>query len=207
MEDKRDVQISKTLSYLLRHGAVKEKLPIDPQGWIEVEQLLKHHRLKSQQAKWSDIERIVANNAKQRFSLRSDNGSHYICANQGHTLAAITPDLEPISPETMPANVFHGTFLGKLPAIEASGLSRMDRNHIHFTSDAPWSKLGIRGNCSVLIYINTAKLMEDGFNFFRSRNGVILCAGNSDGVIPPQYFARVIKRDSPEWPALASTHK
>lgn len=32
----RTVRISKLLSYLLRHGAVKEGLHISPTGWVEV---------------------------------------------------------------------------------------------------------------------------------------------------------------------------
>ncbi|SGZ46569.1 CIC11C00000002836 [Sungouiella intermedia] len=196
MADKRDVQISKSLSYLLRHGAEKEKLAIDPQGWIALDVLLNHHRLKSQKASVTDIERIVAQNDKQRFSLKSVDDSVYICANQGHTLKAVTPELELLTSETMPANVYHGTFRRKLPAIEQTGLSRMQRNHIHFTSDAEWSKLGIRPNCDVLIYIDTSRLLDNGYELYRSRNGVILCGGNADGVIPAYYFSRIVTRDS-----------
>lgn len=193
--DKRDIQISKALSYLLRHGAIKEKLPIDSQGWVELPKLLTHNRLKTHKATIQDIERIVAENSKQRFSLKDEEGTIYICANQGHTLASITPELELLTSETMPANVYHGTFQNKLAAIEATGLSRMNRNHIHFTSDADWSKLGIRPSCNVLIYIDTAKLLQDGFTFYRSRNGVILCSGNQDGVISACYFSRIVIRD------------
>lgn len=194
--DKRDVQISKTLSYLLRHGAVKENLPIDAQGWIELGKLLNHNRLKTHKATVQDIERVVADNAKQRFSLKTVDGTVFICANQGHTLASVTPDLELLTTDTMPANVYHGTFKQKLPLIESVGLSRMNRNHIHFTSDAEWSKLGIRQSCTVLIYIDTAKLLRDGYRLYRSRNGVILCAGNDEGIIPCSYFSRITTRNS-----------
>lgn len=201
--EKRDIQISKSLSYLLRHGAVKEKLAIDPQGWIDVDVLLNHHRLKSQKATVEDIERIVAQNDKQRFSLKSVDGMRFICANQGHTLTSITPELELLTTETMPANVYHGTFHRNLSAIMESGLSRMKRNHIHFTSDAEWSKLGIRNNCDVLIYMDTSKLLSDGYQMFRSRNGVILCGGNTDGNIPTRYFCRIVTRENgnhDNWP-------
>ena len=32
----------------------------------------------------------------------------------------------------------------------------------------------------------------DGFDFFCSANNVILCAGNSEGILPSKYFAQVI---------------
>jgi RNA:NAD 2'-phosphotransferase (TPT1/KptA family) len=38
--DSPDVQISKTLSYLLRHGAQKERLPIRPDGFVRVRDLV-----------------------------------------------------------------------------------------------------------------------------------------------------------------------
>lgn len=34
---KKDIEISKLLSYVLRHGALKEKLEIDAEGYIDVE--------------------------------------------------------------------------------------------------------------------------------------------------------------------------
>lgn len=194
--DKRDVQISKTLSYLLRHGAEKEKLPIDSLGWIQLSSLLAHNRLKTHRATPQDIDRVVSENAKQRFLLKEEEGMTYICANQGHTLKSVTPELELLTASTMPANVYHGTFKQKLDAIKSQGLSRMSRNHIHFTSDAEWSKLGIRPNCTVLIYVDTAKLTEDGYKLYRSRNGVILCSGNEEGTIPSYYFLQIVDRDT-----------
>lgn len=191
--DKRNFLISKSLSYLLRHGAIKEKLPIDPQGWVSITAILQNNRLKSLKATQRDIEGIVASNDKQRFKLKSENGFMYICANQGHTLAHITPDLTLLTLETMPTNVYHGTYVNKLESIEKEGLKRMSRNHIHMTSDADWSVLGIRKNCSVLIYIDTTKCLKDGFEFWRSENGVILCKGDTNGCIPPGYFRKIEK--------------
>lgn len=189
--EKRDVLISKALSYLLRHGAVKERLAIDNHGWVSVAQILAHNRLRTHRATEDDVERIVAENAKQRFSLETRADGVYICANQGHSLAQVEVELERLTSETMPRAVYHGTYRHKMGAIEARGLSRMGRNHIHLTSDAEWSVLGIRANCNVLIFIDTDKCLAAGFEFFRSRNGVILCRGDAQGCIPAQYFARV----------------
>ena len=189
--ERRDYLISKSLSYLLRHGAVKEKLPIDSQGWIPVDAVLRNNRLKSVAATWANIERIVATNDKQRFKLKTENERIFICANQGHTLSQVTPDLEPLTVSTMPANVYHGTYANKLSLIKKEGLRRMSRNHIHMTSNADWSVLGIRKHCSVLIYIDTTRCIEDGYEFWRSANGVILCKGDESGCIPLKYFRKI----------------
>ena len=55
-------------------------------GFIDVDELLE-----LEQFKWfnlADIQRIVANNSKQRFALKENPCTHkvYIRANQGHTL-------------------------------------------------------------------------------------------------------------------------
>ena len=66
---KRDIAISKSLSYLLRHGAVKEKLNIDQTGYININELLNHNRLKTNKVTLDVIRRIVGNNEKKRFSI------------------------------------------------------------------------------------------------------------------------------------------
>ncbi|GEQ71920.1 hypothetical protein JCM33374_g5606 [Metschnikowia sp. JCM 33374] len=190
---KRDMLISKSLSYLLRHGAEKEKLPIDAQGWVALDAVLRNNRVRTHKATFDDIERIVSQNEKQRFRLKTQDGTWYICANQGHTLKAVVPDLVLLDKSTMPSQVYHGTYAQKLPSIEGSGLSRMARNHIHLTSNAPWSKSGIRASCNTLIYIDTHKCMDDGLVFWRSANGVILCEGDKEGVILPRYFSKIEK--------------
>ncbi|OBA22369.1 phosphotransferase KptA/Tpt1 [Metschnikowia bicuspidata var. bicuspidata NRRL YB-4993] len=188
---KRDTLVSKALSYLLRHGAQKEKLPIDLLGWVPVDAILSNNRLKTHKATFADLQRIVENNEKQRFRLKQDGKIWLICANQGHTLKTIVPELMRLEKSTMPSEVYHGTYKQKLASILETGLSRMARNHIHLTSNAPWSKLGIRTSCNTLLYIDTDLCMDDGFEFWRSANGVILCEGNSDGVIPPKYFKKI----------------
>ncbi|KAF3985238.1 hypothetical protein FT663_03132 [Candidozyma haemuli var. vulneris] len=190
----REVKISKALSYLLRHGAVKEKLPIDSRGFIELKTILNHPRIKTHKATEEEIEQVVVNNDKKRFSIETrKDGKKYICANQGHSLNLVTEEnLIQLAWEEMPKKVYHGTFTDKYEAIKSSGgLSKMSRNHIHFTSDAEWSKSGIRKTCNVLIYLDLDKCKEQGLTFFRSANGVILTKGNAKGMIPLECFQEV----------------
>lgn len=37
---KEEIQLSKLLSYLLRHGATKEKLDISPEGFVAVDDIV-----------------------------------------------------------------------------------------------------------------------------------------------------------------------
>lgn len=189
----REVTVSKALLYLLRHGAVKEKLPIDSRGYVELSVILNHPRIKTHRASVEEIHQIVATNDKKRFTIETRDGKEYICANQGHSLRLVTEEnLQPLSYEEMPKNVYHGTFVNKMSLISKSGgLLRMNRNHIHFTSDAEWSQLGIRKSCTVLIFLDLDKCQTQGLEFFRSANGVILTKGDERGMVPSGCFREI----------------
>lgn len=64
---------------------MEEGLKITEDGYVDVSAVLEHKAFK--QYSQDDIERVVAENEKQRFSLRtcSSSGKLQICANQGHS--------------------------------------------------------------------------------------------------------------------------
>ncbi|ODV94903.1 hypothetical protein PACTADRAFT_50752 [Pachysolen tannophilus NRRL Y-2460] len=208
---KRDIQISKALSYLLRHGALKEKLDIDKDGYIALDDILSHNRIKSHRATFEDIKRIVDSNDKQRFTLRrghDGDGEHkkyYICANQGHSIESVTQDEQLIllsKKSQFPKIIVHGTYTSKLLLIlQSGGLSKMSRNHIHFAIGLPNEEKvisGIRQNCDVLIYLDIDKLLnsnEQNIKFFMSKNNVVLSEGNEQGIIPVEFFAKICDRN------------
>ncbi|KAI9619326.1 hypothetical protein H4Q26_012010 [Puccinia striiformis f. sp. tritici PST-130] len=83
--DSPDVRHSETLSYILRHGAIKEKLEIGADGFIRLDELLKRPKMKNNTIK--DIKRVVAENEKQRFTIIEQEEAdgtmiRYIWANQ-----------------------------------------------------------------------------------------------------------------------------
>lgn len=189
VEDKRDIQLSKKLSYLLRHGAVKEDLNIKQDGFIAVNELLSKSLL---QYKFDDIKRVVANNDKNRFSLRVVNDIVEIKANQGHSIDEIN-DLSLKSLDDVDFDVIHGTYFKNWKTIKIKGLARMKRNHIHFAKGLNFIS-GLRRSAEVYIYINFKTAKRDGLQFYESENGVILCAGNSNGVIEPKYFLKAVTK-------------
>lgn len=76
------------MAWLLRHGALTEGLPIKPDGFIAVKDVLNHRGLKGKCA-LSDIEQIVVNDSKKRYTLRrNSNNGHEIKANQGHSIVS-----------------------------------------------------------------------------------------------------------------------
>ena len=188
-QQSRDIAISKSLSYLLRHGAVKEKLNIDQTGYININELLNHNRLKTNKVTLDDIRRIVGNNDKKRFSIVEKEGEIMICANQGHSIKTVNDsNLIQLSKDTIPEEIYHGTYKNKLPAIfNSGGLSKMNRNHIHFASSIS-DVSGIRNSSNVLIYLNIEKCLQSGIVFYRSSNNVILTSGDANGLIGSVVF-------------------
>ncbi|XP_065919311.1 tRNA 2'-phosphotransferase 1-like [Dysidea avara] len=193
-EDPPDVKLSKSLSYVCRHGAVKLGIQMDSGGFIDVDDLLRLPMFKDY--KMEDIQRVVSNNSKQRFALKQEPDSQktFIRANQGHTVEVEELDLQPITSPSEAPTVVHGTYKRAWDSIKLQGLSKMKRNHIHFAPDIPGGNeviSGMRHNCQILIFIDLKKALEDGLSFYRSANNVILSPGNSEGIILPKYFAQV----------------
>jgi 2'-phosphotransferase len=86
----------------------------------------------------------------------------------------------------------------------------MTRTHIHFASGLPAGFKsvdeedgekekqpvisGMRNSSSVLVYLDAEKALNAGLKLWRSANGVILCDGNEDRIIPVDLFKRVEER-------------
>lgn len=212
---KREILISKALSKLLRHRATSENLDIDANGFVDVAELLNHRFLKSNHASLHDIQKVVDTNDKKRFKLETIDGKLKICALQGHSIKDVkaTPGMKPLGPGDWPQYILHGTFRNKLPLIkESGGLSKMQRNHIHFSYTVPpnFRKLleekneynspvddvpatsGVRKNCQVLIFFDVEKLKNSGLQFYKSENDVILSSGDENGLIGVDFISKIL---------------
>ncbi|XP_005183157.1 tRNA 2'-phosphotransferase 1 [Musca domestica] len=197
-----DVRLSKKLSWLLRHGLKKEGFQIQPDGFIRVDDLLKHPNY-CRDFSLSTLQKIVEQDAKQRYTLRQNplQGYWEIRANQGHSLDEIQSDqcLQLINNAAEVPLAVHGTYYRHWPSIKTHGLKRFQRNHVHFaTSDDCSNNIsGFRSDCQILIYLNVEKIFKEGqLKLYRSANNVILCGGLEDGSIPCKYFLKVVDRRS-----------
>ena len=173
--------------------------------------------LKSLKVTLEDVQAIVANNDKQRFSLKAkaetnpSSGAttsastcdYLIRANQGHSIKVESSSLlEPITlaAGNVPPRVLHGTYFAFWPAIIASGgLRPMGRNHVHCSAGEPGGGgvvSGMRGDAELVVEIDVeASLREgSGVTWWRSDNGVVLTEGGEDGVVGTRFFKRVTGR-------------
>lgn len=192
-------RLSKRSSYLLRHGAIREGLKIDNEGCVLLSDFVAHPLIKQLRPSHNDINEMVEKDQKQRFSLvTKNNGQKFIKANQGHSISEINEEgLNEIKDPKLYPTVVHGTNMENLPLIMKNGLSKMNRNHIHFAIGLPGDNKvisGARQSADVFIYADMEKAISDGIRFFISNNNVILTQG-IDGVLSPKYFHKIIKKD------------
>lgn len=158
---------------------------IQPDGYVDIEKVLKE----IPNCTINDIKRIVNNNDKQRFKIKETNDTLMIRANQGHTIPQVNL-LGLIILTDIHFDIVHGTFFDRYLIIKKEGLSRMKRNHIHFSKGLNF-KSGLRRNVEVLIYIDFYKAISHGLKFYESDNGVILSSGNTNGYIESRFFLKV----------------
>ena len=193
-----EVRISKALSYTLRHGASKEGLTLRADGYADVSELLQMQKFKSLNLTLALLQTIVTSNDKQRFTLTPQGEGWVIRANQGHSLAISSEDLqlEPVQPGLC----VHGTFYAFYDAILASGaLKRMGRTHIHLSPlhafEAGGVVSGMRGDAELLFVVDAGRAArEGGCRFWRSENGVVLTEGDGEGGLRLEFVVRVEDR-------------
>lgn len=182
--------ISKTMSWILRHGIIKSNLNMDSAGYVKIDDMLKLDQLKHYNL--SDIQYVVNNNDKNRFKIIEKNSNLYIRANQGHCdeIGKMLNDNTMMEQITTPLPIcVHGTTKKAINQIKQTGLIPMNRKHIHFTSDVDTKKVvsGIRQSSKILVFVNMKQALTDGKKFYLSDNGVILCPDT----IEPKYFSKI----------------
>jgi len=162
-------------------------------AFVEVRELLSLKKLR--QFTLDDVKRVVKTDRKMRFAFKTENGKEYVRANQGHTIEGLTElELTKIIDPSLYPIVVHGTYLEAWVEIKKTGLSKMDRTHIHFApgETAKGAVIsGMRRNCQVKLYIDISKAMADGIEFVKSANNVVLTTG-INGILHPKYFSQVL---------------
>ena len=195
-KSKKNIHLSKFLSLVLRHKAKDFGLNVEPSGFIKLEDIIDLPQSQKFSMTISKIQEIVDNDEKGRFEL-VNRPPYYIRAVQGHSMSEVTNE-ETLS-HLNKSNIFyfptvvHGTQAKAWNLIEKSGLNKMNRNAIHFSigyNDENHVKSGMRLNCEVFIEINPQYAFFNGFNFYLSKNKVVLCPGNENGILPIEYFKK-----------------
>ncbi|MEM6719809.1 MAG: RNA 2'-phosphotransferase [Bacteroidota bacterium] len=166
---KRAKQISKFLSYVLRHNPDKLGITLDENGWTSVAILLEKINAEEYSLSMEELEQIVATNTKKRFSFNDDNTK--IRANQGHSVKV---DLA-LQPKEPPNILYHGTVEKFLESIQSQGLIKGSRHHVHLSADkATATNVGSRRGKPIILTVKSGEMHAQGHIFYESENGVWL---------------------------------
>lgn len=160
---------SKKLSWLLRHGAIESKLPMDAAGWSAIADVLRVARMKRYV-----LDAVVEQNDKQRLQVDGDR----IRASQGHSLDGTPVTLDGLERSWHEwygtETVWHGTVVDAALSIAQTGIQARARSHVHL-AESTRSKVGKRWNTPVLLGIDPERVRVSGVGIYRSPNGVLLC--------------------------------
>lgn len=166
-------QLSKLISYALRHEPQEFGLNPDSQGWVKISDLLDGiHRYSVEYAGVSlnDLHSMVSTAKKQRHEIQGD----MIRALYGHSAQTVqTVDRAPAIPSAV---LYHGTSLESWECIKAEGLKPMTRQHVHLTeSKEDAIAVGRRHSTEVvLLEVDTAAASSAGIAFYPSGSKVWL---------------------------------
>lgn len=169
-QSKHDVDLGHFLSLVLRHQPSAAYLELDANGWADVKELLDGCRRARKPLSMEDLERIVRENNKQRYSFNEDHTK--IRANQGHSVQV---DVE-LREETPPDTLYHGTASRFVESIRTTGITSQSRQHVHLSAEiATAQNVGSRHGKPAVLVVDAATMIRDGHTFYRSENGVWLC--------------------------------
>ena len=163
-----DKSTSKYIRLILRHHPENIGITLDEHVWAVVDELIKGVN-KTHPLDMESLERIVAQDEKQRYSLNEDKT--LIRANQGHSIP-VDVELPEVIP---PAVLYHGTGIKYKESIDVQGLIPKSRLYVHLSGDADTArKVGQRHGKPVIYTVDAAAMHADGYTFYRSVNGVWL---------------------------------
>lgn len=172
------IQLSKFLSFILRHKPDEIGLTLGPEGWVNIDELLQKANAAGTTFGRADLLDVVESSDKKRFSVSPDGLK--IRAAQGHSVSVELglPSQEP------PSILYHGTATRFVVAILSEGLKPQARQQVHLSSDETTAqRVGQRHGRPHIFKVDAGGMHAKGLKFYRADNGVWL----TDHV-PPEFL-------------------
>ena len=172
------VQLSKFLSFVLRHKPDAIGLTLDAQGWASIDELIERSNAAGTQFDQGELRQVVETSDKKRFSISADG--QRVRAAQGHSVAVELG----LSPQEPPSVLYHGTATRFVDVILSEGLKPQARQQVHLSVDeATAYRVGQRHGKPAILKVEALRMHAQGFKFFLADNGVWLI-----DQVPPEFF-------------------
>ncbi len=165
--NKKDIQVSKAISYALRHNPKEFGITLDSEGWVDMSILLAALHAARIDTSLEQIKRIINESEKKRFEIKGDR----IRATYGHS---IEQKIE-YTPQEPPTVLYHGTThkaYMEIAGLSGKGLKPMGRQYVHLSSDIKTAiTVGKRRDPNPVVFAINARLMYDeGVEFYHTGN-------------------------------------
>ena len=173
-------KLSKQMSYVLRHHPEALGLQLDPEGFVDVEELAEAMNSTGKFERpitVKDFERVIAQGDKQRYEIRDG----MIRAMYGHTVESVVVQTEAEPPDML----YHGTPRRNVEKILKEGLKPMQRQYVHCSPTVEWAKRvgGRRDSKPAVLLVHAKESYAAGVPFYTCNDQVWL-----SGPIPPEYL-------------------
>lgn len=173
--------LSKEISYALRHAPWEYELEMDAKGFVRIHQLLlavNENKKYERDVADADLRFVVGRSAKKRFEIVGDK----IRAVYGHSF----PMKINYEAEKPPAVLYHGTARKLLNSIMSEGLKPMNRQYVHLSADVEAAaRVGRRRDSNpVVLKIDSERAAENDIIFYHANQNVWLC-----DFIPIEYIS------------------
>lgn len=173
------INLSKEVSYALRHAPWKYELELDENGWVSIDQLLQafHQSTEWKNVELNDLKIMIEKSEKKRHEIRADK----IRAFYGHTIPAKIKREESIPPQFL----YHGTSHKAAEAILKRGLLPCSRQYVHLSQDRDTAReVGKRRDEKPIIFVIQAEeAYKEGIKFYIGNEKVWLA-----DFVPPIYI-------------------
>lgn len=175
-------ELSKFLSYVLRHKPESIGLLLDVEGWVSMDDLIKGAGSAGKMLSCEIVKKVVSDSDKKRFEISSDGTR--VRATQGHTSMYVKREYPVLQP---PEFLYHGTATRFLDSIWKQGLVAGARHHVHLTQDeAMAGNVGRRYGKSVILRVSSYEMSLNGYEFFIAENNIWLTL-----FVPPDFIGLV----------------
>ncbi len=172
-------KISKLISYWLRHKPEEGNLTLDDFGWATIEDILV--ALKENGTEFNKSDLIELSNSFDKVRWKIDKTNNKIKATHGHSISI----LQELEPKTPPEILYHGTATKFLESIIVQGLKSKQRQYVHLSETIDMAKeIGARHGTPFIIEIETKKLVDNGWDFYKTEQDVWLTSE-----IPVKYLS------------------
>lgn len=173
-------ELSKEVSYALRHAPWEYELEMDESGGVPLEQLLfsLHQTQKWEDVTKEDLIEMIERSEKKRHEIYDDK----IRAFYGHSIP-----MKIVKEEKMPPNIlYHGTARRFMDSIAEKGLLPRSRQYVHLSQDIATAEIvGKRhDNNPQILVIDSLSAWNDGIKFYYGNEKIWLA-----DMVPSKYIS------------------